>query len=587
MSGTLRLVAAPGSEKADAALRGLAEFLGVACSSVPVTDLFAGAGNNASPCAISALGLRLALALPRTAATGSPLKLLGQGTWLIHGFNPSPDDVALLQGLTDNAVAGVAPVPPGSRNYSYSEALDRRKIPFAGLAQSAPESHEVCSFEVQEGDPRLVVLVTVNGRALFVRLDLGGVRLYLLSAAPVADLDERRQEDPERAGADSRLLPAAIFLRTVFGTACWTDPFPAANLVIDDPMIRPRYGFVEYHRLIKEANTHNFSVTIAFIPFNFDRTDPSVAIYLRGHGSRFSLAVHGYDHTAGEYGSGDGSMLAGKSRLALSRMRKHEELTGMPFDPVMVFPQGVFSRPAMEGLKRTGYDAAVNTIVSPVTGADAPPLHLRDLLDGAITAYSGFPLFSRRYPRSIFDFAVDLFWGKPVLLVEHHGYFKDGYAHLAGFVRQLGELHQNLDWKPLGEIVTGHALFRLLDEGRFGVKFFSPSFRLRNPSSSSAIFLLEKEEPESGMVDRVEVNGRPAEFELGGGKIRGEIALPGSGRASVRVIYRKTPPSPFNPSLKYRCFTASRRYLSDFRDNYIARNARALAFAVKLKNLLK
>ncbi len=419
-----------------------------------------------------------------------------------------------------------------------------------------------------------------------MRINVGETELFLLSDDGVQDLDQACDSSEGLAVANVALLPPAIFLRTAFGAVCWTNPFPAANLVIDDPMIRPRYGFVAYEQLMTEASVHGYAVTIAFIPFNHRRSDRRTAEFLRGHRERFSIAVHGCDHTSGEFGAQEPDRLLHISRLALERMRRHETKSGMPFDPVMVFPQGFFSAAAFAALKRSGYDAVVNTELWPKAGKK-PHIALRDLLAGATMVYSGFPLFSRRYPKSIFEFATDLFWGKPVLLVEHHAYFKEGYPQLAEFVRQLGQLTPKLTWKPVGAVVTEHALFRPDGTGRVAVKFFTPTFRLRNPTSSAAIFSLAKTETEPELVEQVTVNGSRVDFKLAANLLRLEVNLAGADEALVKIAYRVAPTPAYRLSARYRYSAAARRYLSEFRDNYVARNSRLLAVATKLKGLLR
>src|ERR1039458_1610506 len=89
--------------------------------------------------------------------------------------------------------------------------------------------------------------------------------------------------------------------------------------------------------------------------------DPRVVGLLRSASERFSIAVHGCDHAAAEYSSTDGAWLEGTSSCALDRMEQHKRRTGMPFDNVMVFPQGRFSIEAISALKNCGFAAAVNT----------------------------------------------------------------------------------------------------------------------------------------------------------------------------------------------------------------------------------
>ena len=46
-----------------------------------------------------------------------------------------------------------------------------------------------------------------------------------------------------------------------------------ACLIIDDPVLRPKYGCLDYKRLLKEMKIHNFFTEIAFIPYNYRKSD--------------------------------------------------------------------------------------------------------------------------------------------------------------------------------------------------------------------------------------------------------------------------------------------------------------------------
>src|SRR6185436_17611319 len=115
----------------------------------------------------------------------------------------------------------------------------------------------------------------------------------------------------------------------------------------------------------------------------------------------------------------------------------HRALFGVPFDEVMVFPQGIFSTAAMAALRASGYLAAVNSTPEPIDTEGT--LQLRDVIDVAVTRFSGFPLFTRRYPSQLAELAFDLFLGKPAFIVEHAGYFRDGYESL---IEMLDGLHR-------------------------------------------------------------------------------------------------------------------------------------------------
>jgi len=205
-----------------------------------------------------------------------------------------------------------------------------------------------------------------------------------------------------------------------------------ASVIIDDPLLRENYGFLNYRKLLSLMDKHNFFANIAFIPWNYNRTDKRIAALFRERPDRFSLCVHGCDHTKGEFGKTDLNYLDNKVKLATARMIEHENRTGIPFDRIMVFPQGIFSNAALEALKKNNYWAAINTEAMPV--------------DGHIS--SKFPFFLRYTPEDVIDCASD-----PIFIVLHHDYFKNGYERLTDVIDEVNTRLQNVKWNSVGNIV--------------------------------------------------------------------------------------------------------------------------------------
>ena len=213
-----------------------------------------------------------------------------------------------------------------------------------------------------------------------------------------------------------------------------------ACLVIDDPLIRPKYGCLDYKRLLDEMKAHNFFTEIAFIPWNCRRTNAETAHLLANNTENFSICVHGCNHTGNEFGGGNYQKLRALSSTALWHMEQHKRLTGLPYDPVFVFPQGRFSSVAMRALKDEGYFAAVNSDLR-ATDREEPPA--REYQQPATTIYYDFPLFLRRYPKDRSRFVQDIEWGRPIIIVEHHGVFRNGYkamTDLVDWVNSLGKI---------------------------------------------------------------------------------------------------------------------------------------------------
>lgn len=202
-----------------------------------------------------------------------------------------------------------------------------------------------------------------------------------------------------------------------------------ATIIIDDPLLRENYGFLNYKRLLDLMDKHNFHTSIAFIPWNYNRTDKRIATLFKARPDRFSLCVHGCDHTRGEFGCTDKNYLDMKIKLATARMIEHEKRTGIPFDNIMVFPQGVFSNEALEILKENGYLAAVNTEL-PINGK----------------IKSDFPFFQRYKPENITN-------QDPAFIVLHHEYFKNnGYERLSSFVDGLNS--RGAKWGSLLSVIN-------------------------------------------------------------------------------------------------------------------------------------
>src|SRR5579875_2046452 len=91
----------------------------------------------------------------------------------------------------------------------------------------------------------------------------------------------------------SALAPFIMFLSYAAGDYKWHLDGHYANLTIDDPWLTESYGYLNYSAVLAEMEQHNFHTTIAFVPWNFDRSDPRVIVLFREHPDRFSISVHG------------------------------------------------------------------------------------------------------------------------------------------------------------------------------------------------------------------------------------------------------------------------------------------------------
>ena len=77
------------------------------------------------------------------------------------------------------------------------------------------------------------------------------------------------------------VAPEAMFLRYAAGDRAWHTTGHYANLTVDDAWLTEPFGNLNYGNLLKEMDKHNFHTTIAFIPWNYDRSEPDTVALFR------------------------------------------------------------------------------------------------------------------------------------------------------------------------------------------------------------------------------------------------------------------------------------------------------------------
>lgn len=487
----------------------------------------------------------------------------------VYGFQPTERHDAVLRALSSSGICGVQAL----RGYAAFQVVnDRRQWcgQFSGLSFGATNADIDRHFVAGSEGPRHETLVQAGHRPFFVRATLGRCQVFLSACAELADLDESVGRRAPVLSWFSRLVPLMMFLRGALGNRVWHNGNPRACFIIDDPLLKnDRYGFLEYARLAESMRQRKFSTSIAFIPWNYRRSSHDVTTLLSSRNDGLSLCVHGCDHTRGEFADTDSGSLRAKAQTALERMEIHRRLSSVPFDDVMVFPQGLFSTEAIGALKASGYLAAVNSDVFPSTQPES--LRLRELLDVAITKGDDFPLFGRRYPRDLAEFAFDLFMGKPALAVEHHGYFRNGYTPLESFVERLNGLDDRLEWSSLGTICSRASLTRVGADSEVQVRFYTSRFTLTNHEAATHKYSLVRQHAVDQPAPSVTIDGRAWGAQREDGHVRVRLSLDPGQTADIRVSCGEadaTGPRRRSSPL-HNAKVLIRRHLSEFRDNHV------------------
>lgn len=275
---------------------------------------------------------------------------------------------------------------------------------------------------------------------------------HILSSVSFIDIDNEVTgfNDPVEIYL-AEIVPVVLFIKYYFGPQAWTLKEKVACLTIDDPVLKKDYGYISFKKFTDWICKNNFAATFAFIPWNYRRSNLEVIDLFIKNASKLSICIHGCDHTKMEYSNENSIELSRLTEIALNRMDNHEDLTGMSYDKIMIFPQGKFSCEAIDILPELGFVSIVNSTVFPTNYKGG--YTIKDFISPTIKTRSGIHIIRRRYPKEIIGFALDLLFERPLIVVQHHQDFKNGYTYLTSFFNQIMGLDSKIKWKPLGTLV--------------------------------------------------------------------------------------------------------------------------------------
>jgi len=494
----------------------------------------------------------------------------------IHSvFVHSGDDLDSLQELarllTGDRRAVLSKTDPGAVDLAVSDHLDDFCGVMAGMRATGPASCVNGTLTFDSSNENAVNVISAGSGAALLKVEYQNVPVFLSTCKKIVDVDaELTTQNFDVREHFLSAVPVVLYIKWAFAEICWNGSEANACLVIDDPLLKPTYGFVNFRELVSLTKRHRFSTNIAFIPWNWRRSSPEVVRLFRENPESFSLSVHGCDHTRAEFGSSDRNRLYWKAQQALERMNRHGFDTGIQHDRVMVFPQGVFSQAAMDALKHTDFMAAVN---NDVTSAGLRPraITISDVWDTAVMAYGNFPILTRRYPwEGIENFAFDILLGKPAIIVIHHDFCHDRCLHLVKFVQRLNALKIRLAWRSLGEVVRRSCRQRELSPGLVEVEMYATQLRLENQSGQRKRYLVRRRESEPSNIKEIRAGSRNVAWSSTDSRVAFEIELnPGENTMISMGFHDLTGNGRHADTLSYRTKAMLRRYLCEIRDNYV------------------
>jgi hypothetical protein len=476
----------------------------------------------------------------------------------------------LVRSLTNGVSLPLKENPEGCSEWAISGEADDFGGAMGGLRVLPSErARGVCCVADLSQSPA-VPLISAGSDAIFFMLRWQGVPICLCLNEKIVDLDDELST-PNFDVRDHLFsaVPIVLYLRWAFPETAWQTPETGACLIIDDPLLKPRHGFVRFRSLLALMERYNFSTNIAFIPWNWRRSDPGTVDLFKENADRFSLSIHGCDHTAAEFGKNEVEQVRQMIATAADRMAVHESRTGLAHDQIMVFPQGVFSETAMRELKRANFTAVVNTEVA-CSGRSSRRIRISDVWDVAMRSYADFPIYTRRYPQQgAENFAFDILLGKPCLVVIHHDFCQENCEHLVEFIQCLNALKTQLVWRSLKEVVKRSYRQREINPTLHEIEMYGAEILIENFSPGPKLFRIKRRETEPATVTEIRAGSDLVPWAAAGEYLHFEVTLPPG--ESTLVSVRGIPPEQpgRNGRIHSGLKTGLRRYLSEMRDNYV------------------
>jgi hypothetical protein len=408
---------------------------------------------------------------------------------------------------------------------------------------------------------------------VFVKIAVNGQEIFLQTGIQPLNKDEKLICSTFDF---LEVAPLMMFLRYSCREKCWHPTKNFANLTIDDPWLTEPYGYLNYKRLLEEMEKHNFHTTIAFVPWNFDRSTPDVVSIFNEHPDRFSICIHGNNHDHREfykYTKKEGDLWPAKSlteheeniKQALARMKKFKQMTGLAYDKVMVFPQGIAPAKTLGLLKKYNFLATINSKKIPF-GSKAPEDILFQIRSWTLE-YENF-LSLKRYSasRSQSAIAKDLFLGNPVLLYTHTDFFETGIKAFNNTADIINDIKPDIVWQNLEKIVQHLYLEQLRDDGKFNILTYSNNFIIENTHKRNATFFIQKEESFGLPIKQVIIDGQKYFYKKSENNLILDVFIPAGESRHIIIEYKNDLNLELIDTSKNNLRINILRRLSDFRD---------------------
>lgn len=496
----------------------------------------------------------------------------GKTALIIIGINSDTrsDDLSLW---SDGKIKSTSPIEPGvtigSVEYTdlpdLNQALSNQKMTVAVdklyyfQHDPALQPGIAIGFKTKESDRLLPIMM---------RSKIGRNDIFFITEYQFMETDSSAQDKKE--DTLSTILPVFVPIKYACGTYCWHAAGVYANFSIDDPFLVEPYGNLSYSGLLREMEKSRFHTTIAFIPWNYNRSENDAVEIVKNNPDKYSISMHGCDHGLQEFQGTENEENENKIVLALARMEAFKNFTGIEYDKVMIMPRNPGPAEMMRLLKKYNFLGTANWRNIPSDmNPDTKSIHrLRE----AVFNVGGFPSLKRYSPElSDFEIAKTIYFGSPLLFQAHQIEFRSGMNWFNRTAEKVNKICPKVRWVSLGRVFQNLYLKKKIDEQDWDVKMHSNNITIENNEIRNAVYHIRKDDDFSIPIRRVLIQGREHTFEKSGDELILSVTIPPREIREIVVEYENDPM--IDGIVLSRIDIDSRifRWLAEFRDREFSR----------------
>src|SRR5262249_2210150 len=149
--------------------------------------------------------------------------------------------------------------------------------PMHGINASITSRPNDCVVKMKSARP-ICSIIDIGNDPAFFALEWNASRIFVSASSEIPDLNQNLHShwfDVKDHFLSA--VPILMYLKWAFRNVCWQATEPNACLIIDDPVLKAKYGFCDFRELDSWMQQHSFATNIAFIPWNWRRTSVDIA----------------------------------------------------------------------------------------------------------------------------------------------------------------------------------------------------------------------------------------------------------------------------------------------------------------------